>query len=48
MDGPVLVDQRKLTYNGSMPTQDVVWKACCEQWIIERDREREREREGAV
>ena len=50
MDVPVLVDQQELIYISCAWTQDVVWKTCQEQWIIEtygeRERERERERQS--
>ena len=39
MDMPVLADQQELTSNSSAQIEEVVWKTCQEQWIIETDGE---------
>ena len=40
---PVLANQRQLTNNIYVRTQDAVWKTCQEQWMIGTDGKRERE-----
>ena len=40
MDEKSSDDQREPIYNSSVPTQDVAWKTCQQQWTIERVCER--------
>ena len=40
MDVLVLTDHQELTNNSSVQTQDIVWKACMERWMIGMDGER--------
>ena len=46
MDALMLVNQQELIYISSVWTQDVVWKTCQEEWMIETDGERVIERES--
>ena len=48
MDAQVWDHQLELIYNSSLRTQDVVWKTCQKQWMIELDGEREREKRKSV
>ena len=41
MDVPVVADEQECIYISSVRTQDVVWKTCQEQWMIETDGDRE-------
>ena len=35
MDTQVYDNQQEFIYNSSVQTQDVGWKTCCKQWMIE-------------